>query len=605
MTPTLEKRTRCRVADLPSYIPVVPVLENEESFDALSEAQIFLESLSKAVHTQNWEAFGDLFCDKCFWRDTLTLTFDKRTLSDRESIVRAWKSLATTRKPTICLTKQDFDLQIVPSLDRLHPQLASLDVPFSFSTEAPKTENVGIAKLIPEKGRWKIWVLSTSVMSLTEHPFLPLPRTTPSLIPDSQRGMSKAQGLPKVQGVLDAIVIGASCSGIANTIMLDSIGVNVLAFETQPTAGGNWSSNGKEYVTLHHNALMISLPGFPVPTEGFPRYLSGPHFTRYMSSAVESLKLPVFCGIKVLGNSWDDRHQVWHVKVQEIESKKVSVYQTKNVVLSTGFLISPENPRFPTMAERHMFQGTVEHSSQYRTAEPHQGKDMVVVGSGNSAHDVARSLAMGNTKSVTMLQRSPTVLFTHEVISPIFEMRYQGELPVDTADFLQTALPTGIARDLTRGLVPMLMQAQDDFVSRLENKGYMVNKDMCIVTSSFEDRGRSFYMDQQKTFDLVFEDRIVLAQGEARQFTKDGIVAFDNARSQELVLKADGVVFATGYEDVDLPKRYAESGFLDSQSAAMIENVSMVGVDTEGEMPGYFTSSGRKSYILSLNPEAS
>ncbi|KAK2811630.1 hypothetical protein FQN50_001972 [Emmonsiellopsis sp. PD_5] len=594
MATEYEKRARARVAELPSYIPTVPVLDNEDALDAPEEAGAFLESFSRAVQEQNWEAFGSLFCDGCFWKDSLTLTFDKRTLSGREKIVQAWKTLSVTRKPTILTSKQEYGLGIEPKFERLTPTLGSLDVPFCFTTENPKSENVGLIKLIPEGGQWKIWVLATEVISLAEHPFEPLPRKTPSLIPASQRGKAQAQGLPGLQGVLDAVVIGASCSGVANTMMLDSIGANVAAFETYPVACGNWSGNGKDYVTIHHNKFMIALPGFPVP-DGYPEYVPSRAFTRYIQSAVETLELPVFCGVKVVRNNWDEATGLWKVVVQDIETNEEETLEAKNIIISTGYLMSPENPSFPNVSDRALFDGIVQHASEYRTAEQYIGKDVVVVGSGNSAHDIARNLVLGHAKSITILQRSPGVLCSFEAIKPVTEGRYQGNIPRGTADFLQLqTLPTGISRDMSRGLVSMLMQTEADLVARLESKGYRIKKDACFMTLVYEQRGHGTYMDQQRTFDLVFDDKIRIARGEARKFVADGIVTFDSDQGKEAVLKADGVVFATGFRDVDLPERYARTGFLDRKSAAMIENVSQAGLDTEGEMPGCFTNSGRE-----------
>ncbi|KAK2773563.1 hypothetical protein FQN52_004542 [Onygenales sp. PD_12] len=593
-----EKRTRARVVELPSYIPTVPVLDNEESLDAPGEARAFLESFSRAVQEQDWEAFGGLFCDNGFWKDSLTLTFDKRTLSGKDKIVQAWKTLSATRKPTVLTSKQEYGLGIEPKFERLIPTLGCLDVPFCFTTENPKSENVGLIKLIPEGGQWKIWVLATEVVSLTEHPFETLPRKTPSLIPASQRGKPQAQGLPRLQGVLDAVVIGASVSGIADTIMLDSIGANVAAFETYPAACGNWSASGKDYVTIHHNKLMISLPGFPVPDD-YPEYLPARTFTRYIQSAVETLKLPVFCGVQVVRNNWDEAAGLWKVVVHDIGTHEEETLEAKNIILATGYLLSPNNPKFPDVTDRALFDGVVQHSSEYRTAEQHVGKDMVVVGSGNSAHDIARNLVQGHAKSVTILQRSPTVLTSHEAVKPFNEGRYQGNLPLETADFLQQMLPTGIARDMARGVISRLVGAQADLVARLESKGYMVLKDGCLITRVFEQRASSTYFDQQRTFDLVFDDKIRIARGQARKFVVDGIVTFDRDQGKEITLKADGVVFATGFCNVDLPRRFARTGFLDSKSAAMIENVCEAGVDTEGEMPGYFTNSGHPHFYFS------
>ena len=590
-----------RVSDLPSGIPHVPAFEGEDTLNSSQEATAFLTRFASAIESGDWQAFGDLFADECWWKDSLTLTFDKRTLRGREDIVEAWKALSSTRKPSAFTTSKDSTDGAQAALVRLSPGLATLDIPFGFSTQAPRLTCIGLAKLIPKDGRWKIWVLATDVVSLDEHPFASLPRQAPSMVDASQRGKSHAQGLPRVEGVLDALVIGASCSGLANTIMLDSLGANVAAFDLEGVPGGVWSTKRYENLTLHHPAFMIQLPQFPVP-EGYPEYLTGTDITRYLSSAVEALKLPLFLGVKVLSNTFDAATGLWEVRVQDVETKEEAILKAKNVVVSTGFLMAQEYPKFPDVSDQHLFKGLVQHTIEFRTAQPYKEKDVVIVGSGTSAHDVARNLALGGAKSVTILQRSPTILLDFDIIGPMMAANYQGNNSIDRADFLESVLPLAIKRDMAKGGIAMLIQSQAERCAAFESKGYMVDRTPCMISRAFEERGRSCYMDQPKTFDLVFADQIKIARGEARRFVDGGLVVHDKAEGKDRVIKADGVIFATGFATVDLPKKYAESGFIDAKSASMLENVSLFGSDGEGEIPGYVTFSGRRSPLYFLFP---
>ena len=113
-------------------------------------------------------------------------------------------------------------MELEAEFARLSPDMASLDVPFGFSTDAPKSKYVALAKLMPGGNGWKIWVLDTATLSLDEHRFAPLPRQIPSLIGASQRGNPNAQGLPQVaaDGVFDDVAIGGAISGLGNSFML-------------------------------------------------------------------------------------------------------------------------------------------------------------------------------------------------------------------------------------------------------------------------------------------------------------------------------------------------------------------------------------------------
>ncbi|KUJ15493.1 FAD/NAD(P)-binding domain-containing protein [Mollisia scopiformis] len=593
-------RPRVHVSDLPAGIPHVPTFDGESTLDVGKEATTFIKQFAEAIHKRDWETFEGFFYEDSWWRDSLTLTFDKRTLKGAQHITEAFKTLCQRRKPSNFSVEKNDTMDMEPAFIRMAPQLASLDVPFGFTTEAPTSKCIGQVKLVPKGGQWKIWIMATAVISLDEHPFESLPRQSPSLIDVSQRGKAHAQGLPRVQGVLDAIVIGASSSGLANTIMLDSIGANVAAFDIEPMAGGNWSTKRYENVRLHHPAVMIQLPMFPVPSEGYPEYLYGQDLTRYFGTAVEELKLPVFAGVKVLSNSFDEKTNLWTTKVQDVETKKEATLQARNIVISTGFLVSHENPKSPKLSDRQLFKGPIEHTTEYRTPAPYGNKDVLIIGSGNSAHDVAHNLALSPAvKTVTILQRSPTVLFDFDVIGPMVTMRWQGQTSVEVADFLDTGMPAAVTRDLARGALAAMIEAQAERCKEFESKGYMVDRTPCLVSRAYEERGRSFYMDQPKMFDLVFSDRIKIARGEAKGFVENGVLVRDVEGGEDRVIEAGGVVLATGYETVDLPKRWRESGFLDEKSAGMVENVSLFGVDSEGEVPGYTTASGHPQLYFS------
>ncbi|KXH35584.1 hypothetical protein CSAL01_05790 [Colletotrichum salicis] len=602
MTTKTKQRTRVQVRTLPSYIPTVPPLEGEENINAAKEAAAFLDQFSSAIRDGDWDAFGKLFAEKCFWKDHLTLTFDKRTIHTRGDVVAAWKALSQTRRPSAFSSNKDKDMDMNAVWARLGPVFATLDVPFTFRTEAPASKCIGLAKLIPgpENKGWQICVLTTAVIELDEKPFGPLPRTTPSPIDPSQRGNPHAQGLPRLRdgnAVLDAVVVGGSCTGIANAIQLDAAGANVAVFDIEPQAGGNWSTKRYENVTLHHPAFMIQLPRFPVP-EGYPNFLKGTDLTRYYSSAVQELGLSFFGGVAVLRNSWSEKDKIWTVQVKDVKTGEEMTLKAKNLVLANGFLVGNDNPRVPKLEGRELFTGPVQHTTEYRNPADYKGKRVLVVGVGNSAHDVAGNLASDpDVTSVTILQRSPTFLVDFATVAPILTMRYRGDIPVNTADFLQESLPVGMLRDMARAAIgaAVAVAGAEDRSRALEGLGYAVRRDPCLMTQVFEERGSAFYVDQPGTFDLVFGGRIKIARGDAVGFVEEGVVVRDKETGNERVMEADGVVLATGYEVVDLPSRWRASGFVDEETAGKLVNASAFGVDEEGEVPGLTTFSGHSN----------
>jgi putative flavoprotein involved in K+ transport len=98
--------------------------------------------------------------------------------------------------------------------------------------------------------------------------------------------------------------------------------------------------------------------------------------------------------------------------VVEREGKQV-ILRPKHLVLATGMSGFPETPRF-SGAEK--FKGVQRHSSQHPGGEGFGGKRCVVIGSNNSAHDIAADL-WEHGADVTMVQRSSTAVVRSETLA--------------------------------------------------------------------------------------------------------------------------------------------------------------------------------------------
>ena len=89
----------------------------------------------------------------------------------------------------------------------------------------------------------------------------------------------------------------------------------------------------------------------------------------------------------------------------------------RHVVMATGVSGIPSIPDIPSL---HNFAGTVLHSSQYEDGEAWNGKRALVIGTGNSGHDIAQDLHASGAQ-VTLVQRSPTLIAN---IEPSAQLAY-------------------------------------------------------------------------------------------------------------------------------------------------------------------------------------
>src|SRR5262249_61318137 len=78
----------------------------------------------------------------------------------------------------------------------------------------------------------------------------------------------------------------------------------------------------------------------------------------------------------------------------------------RHVVMATGVSGIPSLPHIPSLRN---FGGKVLHSSQYDDGDVWKGKNVFVIGSGNSGHDIAQDLHSAGAKG-TPVPRSSTMV---------------------------------------------------------------------------------------------------------------------------------------------------------------------------------------------------
>ena len=110
-------------------------------------------------------------------------------------------------------------------------------------------------------------------------------------------------------------------------------------------------------------------------------------------------------------------------------------------MLATGVSGIPNWPDIPGLKN---FRGTVLHSSQYDDGENWKGKRAIVIGTGNSGHDIAQDLYSSGAE-VTLVQRSPTLITN---IEPSAQLAYEAynEGTLEDNDLIATSMPLPLAR---------------------------------------------------------------------------------------------------------------------------------------------------------------
>jgi putative flavoprotein involved in K+ transport len=205
------------------------------------------------------------------------------------------------------------------------------------------------------------------------------------------------------------------------------------------------------------------------------------------------------------------------------------------VVFATGMSGIPTLPKYPGMDS---FKGQQVHSSAFRTGIEWKGKNVVVVGSNNSAHDICADL-WENGAQVTMVQRSSTHIARSEALMDLA----LGGLYTDKADLIFASLPYKALPALQIPVYQQMKERDADLYARLEKAGFLLDfgEDGSGLFMKYLRRGSGYYIDVGAS-ELVADGRVKLKTGAIEHVEADGLLMADGTK-----LKADLIVWATGY----------------------------------------------------------
>jgi putative flavoprotein involved in K+ transport len=182
------------------------------------------------------------------------------------------------------------------------------------------------------------------------------------------------------------------------------------------------------------------------------------------------------------------------------------------------------------------------HSSRYDDGENFDGKRALVIGSGNSGHDIAQDLYSSGA-DVTLVQRSPTLITN---IEPSAQLAYAAynEGTLDDNDLIATSMPLRLARRSHQMITEQSKQLDKPLLDALSRIGFKLDygEDNAGWQFKYLSRGGGYYFNVGCS-DLVASGAIKLKQfADIDSFTTEGA----RMKNGDAV-PADIIVLATGY----------------------------------------------------------
>ncbi|ROP51778.1 NAD(P)/FAD-dependent oxidoreductase [Streptomyces sp. PanSC9] len=313
-------------------------------------------------------------------------------------------------------------------------------------------------------------------------------------------------------------VIGAGPGGLAAAYALRARGIRAVVLEKADRVGASWRGH-YDRLHLHTTRRLSGLPGLAMPRR-FGRWVSRDNVVRYLEKYAEHHELEIVTGVEVhrVERSGDGTGWLLHASGgRELTGSAV--------VVATGF---NHTPRIPDWPGREGYDGDFRHAGEYRDAEPYAGRDVLVVGVGNTGAEIAVDLAEGGAARVRLAVRTAPHILRRSTLG--WAAQYTGvlvrRLPVglvdrlagpvgrmSTPDLSAQGLPrpdTGLYTRVKQGAIPV----QDVGLIDAVRRGKV---EVVAAVEAFED-GKVVLADGSR----LSPDAVIAATGYTRAL--DGLV---------------------------------------------------------------------------------
>ncbi|MEU8944667.1 NAD(P)/FAD-dependent oxidoreductase [Streptomyces sp. NPDC048489] len=340
-------------------------------------------------------------------------------------------------------------------------------------------------------------------------------------------------------------VIGGGPGGLAVAYALRAQGVRAVVLEKSDRVGASWRRH-YDRLHLHTTRRLSALPGLAMP-RAFGRWVSRDNVVRYLEKYAEHHQLEIVTGVEVsrverAGDAW-----LLHATGgRELTGSAV--------VVATGY---NHTPRLPDWPGRDAYSGELLHAGAYREPAPYAGRDVLVVGIGNTGAEIAVDLVEGGAGRVRLAVRTAPHIVRRSTAG--WAAQFTGilvrRLPVRVVDALAGPMAKVSVPDLSAQGLP---RPATGLYSRVK-EGSIPVQDVGLI-----DAVRKGRVEIVAAVDGFEEGKVVLADG-----TRIG---------------PDTVIAATGYERA-LDGLVGHLGVLDERGRPVVH-----GGHTPKNAPGlYFT----------------
>ncbi|KAJ9166739.1 hypothetical protein P3X46_021445 [Hevea brasiliensis] len=224
------------------------------------------------------------------------------------------------------------------------------------------------------------------------------------------------------------VIVGAGPAGLATSACLNRLNIPNVVLEREDCYASLWRKRTYDRLKLHLAKQFCELPHLLYPSDT-PTFIPKNGFISYLDKYVSYFGINIRYHRSVESAFFDEGAKKWCVVVENKALNVTEAYGAKFLVVASGEnsegLIPDDVPGLDS------FEGNCLHSSEYENGEEFRGKDVLVVGCGNSGMEIAYDL-YDHGANTAIVARSPVHVVTKEIV--FLAMRMLEFLPCSAVD---------------------------------------------------------------------------------------------------------------------------------------------------------------------------
>ena len=495
----------------------------------------FNEAISdKNSKTDSIENLNKLFFENSHWRDILALTWQIQTTSGKQNII---PKLYDT---VLNVIAKDFviDPQRTQPREVIRAGKNVVEVILKFKTKFGYCE--GVVRLYEDSevsGTFKAWNFLTALSDLNSSFNKKEDQYENTLEGPNWLDVRKEDRLYKDRDP-EVLVVGSGQAGLSIAARLKQQNIDTLVVDKNERVGDNWR-NRYHSLKLHNQTHVNHLPYMPFPPT-WPTYIPKDKLAGWFEYYAESMELNVWTKTTFISAEYDKAEKNWNVKLKLFDGNE-RIMKPKHIVMAVGVSSVPNRTKIPGMEG---YKGKVIHSTDYSNGRDYKGKNVLVFGTGTSAHDVAQDLYVHGA-NVKIVQRSPSMVVNVEPSAQLPYQLYREGPNTDDCDLITISSPLKVLKKTHQLLTEKTKEIDKSLLDKLEEVGFRLEYGEENTGWQFKylTRGGGYYFNVGAS-DLIAEGKIKVIQFlDIINFNPSGIEmkSGDN-------FNIDLMVTATGYK---------------------------------------------------------